>query len=509
MRMPQAHEDLLTKFVNWIERVGNRLPHMFWIFLGLWFITIILSGVLEGVSAIDPAKGEEVKIVSLLNRQGLHWILTNMVSNFAKFPPLGLVLVMMMAAGFAERAGFIPALMKTLTKVPEKFLIPAIFIVGICGNLASDAALVIIPPLSAALFYCRRKDPIFGLILGYVATASGFTANLFIAGTDVLLSGITDAAVKIVDPNYNVYPTANYYFMVTSTFVITIVGTVFTIKYAMPRFARWDEEYERAQVPSEYLTPLTNKEVSALKKAILAAGGYFLLMFLLTIIPNGPLRDPVKNTIVPSTFLKGMVPILFLFFVIGGYVYGKETGTVKRPTDMIKYMTESIRTMAPYIVLILPIANFIYTFMHTKMALVLAIKLTEFLKSIGFTGIGLFIAITLISTFINLFIVSGSTKWAFLAPVIVPMMYYLGYSPEWALLIYRIGDSSTNSFTPLMPYFPVIIGYASMYKKDVGIGTIISRTFLYSMLFLVTWIALMIIWYLLDLPLGPGASIRL
>ncbi|RKX45349.1 MAG: AbgT family transporter, partial [Thermotogae bacterium] len=254
--MAQANEGLLTKFVEWIERVGNRLPHMFWIFLSLWILVILLSGVFAGVSAVDPAKGEEIKVISLLNRQGVYWILTNIVSNFAKFPPLGLVLVMMMAAGFAERAGFIPALMKTLTKVPEKYLIPAIFIVGICGNLASDAALVIIPPLSAALFYSRKKDPIFGLILGYVAAASGFTANLFIAGTDVLLSGITDAAVKIVDPNYNVYPTANYYFMVASTFVITIVGTIFTVKYAMPRFARWDEEYEHAQVPPEYLTPL-------------------------------------------------------------------------------------------------------------------------------------------------------------------------------------------------------------------------------------------------------------
>ncbi|MCA6214473.1 AbgT family transporter [Thermococcus bergensis] len=297
--------------------------------------------------------------------------------------------------------------------------------------------------------------------------------------------------------------------MVASTFVLTAVGTIFTVKYAMPRFARWDEEYEHAQVPPEYLTPLTDKDMKALKKAILAAGGYFLLMFLLTIIPNGPLRDPVKNTIVPSTFLRGIVPILFLFFVIGGYVYGKSVGTVKKSSDMLNYMVESMKTMASYIVIVFPIANFIYTFTHTNMASILAIKLANFLKSAGFTGIGLFIAIIFVSTFINLFITSGSSKWAFLAPVIVPMMYYLGYSPEWAQLLYRIGDSSTNAVTPLMSYFPVILGYASVYKKDVGIGTIISRTVLYSMVFLVTWIVMAIVWYLLGLPLGPGAPIRL
>jgi len=289
----------------------------------------VLSGVFSGISAVAPGGNEKIEIISLLNRKGLDWILSSMVSNFTKFPPLGLVLVMMMAAGFAERAGFIPAIMKTLTSVPDKLMIPAIFVIGICSNLASDAGTVIIPPLTAALFYARKKDPIFGLILGYVASASGFTANLFIAGTDVLLAGITNTAAKIVDPNYNVYPTANYFFMVISVFVITIVGTIFTIKFAMPKLASWDEEYERAQVPHEYLTPLTEKEIAGMKKAGLAAGIFFLLMFLLTIIPGGPLRDPVKNTIVPSIFFNGMIPILFVFFVIAGWIYGKNVGTVK------------------------------------------------------------------------------------------------------------------------------------------------------------------------------------
>lgn len=507
--MSEEKGGLLTRFINWIERVGNKLPHMFWIFLFLWILVIVLSGVFEGASAIDPSKGKEIKIISLLDRKGLAWILNNVVPNFAKFPPLGLVLVMMMAAGFAEKVGFIPALMKTLTGVSDRYLIPAIFIFGICGNLASDAGLVIIPPLTAALFYSRRKDPIFGLILGYVATASGFTANLFIAGTDVLLAGITDTAAKVVNPKYSVYPTANYYFMVASTFVLTIVGTIFTIKYAMPRFAKWEEEYEHAQVPPEYLSKLSVEESNSLRKALFASLTYLAIVLLLTFIPGGPLRDPVKKTIVPSILLEGMVPILFMFFIIGGYVYGKSMGKVKKPTDMVNYMVESMKTMASYIVIILPIANFTYTFTYTNMASVLAIKLSEFLKSSGFTGISLFVAIILISTFINLFITSGSTKWAFLAPVIVPMMYYLGYTPEWTQVLYRVGDSSTNSFTPLMTYFPIVIGYASMYKKDVGIGTIISRTFLYSMLFLVTWIIMIIIWYFLGLPVGPGAGIRL
>lgn len=500
---------LLFKFVGWIERVGNKLPHIFWIFLFFWFLVIILSGVFEGVSAIAPATNEKIEIISLLNRKGLKWILSNMVSNFTKFPPLGLVLVMMMASGFAERSGFIPSIMKTLTTVPDSLMIPAIFIIGICSNLASDAGTVIIPPLTAALFYARKKDPIFGMILGYVAASSGFTANLFIAGTDVLLAGITSASAKIANPAYDVYPTANYYFMIASVFVLTAVGTVFTNRFAMPKFAKWDPEYEHAQVPREYLTTLTEKEISGVKKAGLAAGGFFLLMFLLTIIPGGPLRDPVKNTIVPSIFLDGMIPILFVFFIIGGWVYGRSVGSVQRPTEIIDHMAESMKTMAPYIVVMLPIGNFTYTFTHTNMASILAIKLAHLLEIAGFTGVGLFVAITFISTFINLFLTSGSTKWAFLAPVIVPMMYYLGYTPEWTQLLYRIGDSSTNAFTPLFTYFPILLGFASMYKKDVGVGTIISRTFVYSMVFLITWILMIIVWYYLGLPIGPGASIAL
>jgi aminobenzoyl-glutamate transport protein len=232
-------------------------------------------------------------------------------------------------------------------------------------------------------------------------------------------------------------------------------------------------------------------------------------MFLLTLIPGGPLRDPVKNTIVPSIFLRGMIPILFVFFIIAGWVYGKNVGTVKKPTDMINYMVESMKTMASYIVVMLPIANFTYTFTHTNMASILAIKLAHILEVANFTGVGLFVSIVIISTFVNLFLSSGSTKWAFLAPVIVPMMYYLGYTPEWTQLLYRIGDSSTNSFTPLFTYFPIILGFASVYKKDVGVGTVISRTFIYSLLFLVTWTAMALVWYYLGLPLGPGAPIRL
>ena len=507
--MAKSENGILSRFVGWIERVGNKLPHIFWIFLFFWLLVIALSGVLAGVSAVAPGSNEKIEIISLLNRKGLDWILSNMVGNFTKFPPLGLVLVMMMAAGFAERAGFIPAIMKTLTTVPDKLMIPAIFIIGMCSNLASDAGTVIIPPLTAALFYARKKDPIFGLILGYVAAASGFTANLFIAGTDVLLAGITSTSARIADPSYSVYPTANYFFMIASVFVVTIVGTVFTIKFAMPRLARWDPEYEHAQVPHEYLTPLTERELSSMKKAGLAAFGFFLLMFLLTLIPGGPLRDPVKNTIVPSIFLRGMIPILFVFFIIAGWVYGKNVGTVKKPTDMINYMVESMKTMASYIVVMLPIANFTYTFTHTNMASILAIKLAHILEVANFTGVGLFVSIVIISTFVNLFLSSGSTKWAFLAPVIVPMMYYLGYTPEWTQLLYRIGDSSTNSFTPLFTYFPIILGFASVYKKDVGVGTVISRTFIYSLLFLVTWTAMILVWFYLGLPLGPGAPIRL
>lgn len=502
---------LLYGIIHGIEVAGNKLPHPFWLFLGFWALVLVLSAVFAGVEVVKPGSDKTVAIVNLLSKTGLDWQMRNMVKNFAGFPPLGLVLVMMIGLGVTTKSGFLENLMKNIARVPEKFLIFAVFVFGICGNLASDAAIVIVPPLTGALFFSMRKNPIFGLVLGYGAVCAGFTANLFIAGTDVLLSGISTTAYQIVVPGGEVYPTANYFFMIVSTLVIGGLGSLFVSKFMMPTFGAWDDKFNDCEAAQEMHSAagdfsVSDEEAAAFRSAMWFTLIYWVFMLAMVMIPGGPLRDPVKNTIIPSPFIKGMVPLMLLYFIMVGVIYGRKVGTITKAKDMIDGMTSSVGHMASYIIIILPIANFIAAFKKSNMAIVMAVKLAAWLQNMGLTGFGLLVAIILLSTFINLFVTSGSTKWAFMAPVIIPMLYYLDYSPQLAQLLYRIGDSSTNGITPMMPYFPILLGFAARYDKKAGIGTIVSQGIPISLFFLFVWIALLAIWYFTGLPLGPGAS---
>lgn len=512
MANDKKKKGLLYSIIHGIEVAGNKLPHPFWLFMGFWAIILVLSAVFSGVEVVKPGTDKTVAVVNLLSRSGLAWSLESMVKNFSGFPPLGLVLVMMIGLGVTTKSGFLEVLMKNIARVPEKFLIFAVFLFGICGNLASDAAIVIVPPLTGALFFSMRKNPIFGLVLGYGAVCAGFTANLFIAGTDVLLSGISTTAYQIVVPGGEVYPTANYFFMIISTLVIASLGAIFVSKFMMPTFGAWDEKFDTCEAAQDMHSAagdfsVSEKEASAFKGSMWFTLIYWGFMLAMVFIPGGPLRDPVKNTIIPSPFIKGMVPLMLLYFILVGVTYGRKVGTITKAKDLIEGMTSSVGHMASYIVIILPIANFIAAFKKSNMAIVMAVKLAAWLQNMGLTGFGLLVAIILLSTFINLFVTSGSTKWAFMAPVIIPMLYYLNYSPQLAQLLYRIGDSSTNSITPMMPYFPILLGFATRYDKDAGIGTIVSQGIPISLFFMFVWIGLLAIWYFAGLPLGPGASI--
>ncbi|EFC91842.1 AbgT putative transporter [Dethiosulfovibrio peptidovorans DSM 11002] len=505
-------DGFFVKVIKGIEVAGNKLPHPFWLFMGLWAIVLALSAVFEGVSVQKPGTEDTVAIMNLLSHKGFDWSVRSMVKNFAGFPPLGLVLVMMIGLGVTTKSGFLENLMKNIAKVPEKFIILAVFLFGICGNLASDAAIVIVPPLTGALFFSMRKNPIFGLVVGYGAVCAGFTANLFIAGTDLLLAGISTTAYQIVKPGAEVYPTANYFFMVVSTFVISGLASIFVSKFMMPSFGQWDEKFEHCQAAEEMQHggggfEVSEQENKAFRSAMIFTAVYWIGLISYAMVPGSILRDPVKDVLIPSPFIKGLVPILLLYFILVGVIYGKKAGTIKTAKELVNSMVEGVGGMASYIVIILPIANFIAAFSKSNMAIVMAVKLAEGLKNAGFTGFSLLVMIILFSTFVNLFITSGSTKWAFMAPVIVPMLYYLGYSPQLAQLLYRIGDSCTNSITPMMPYFPILLGFAAKYDKDAGIGTIVSRGIPLSIFFAVAWITLLAVWYFLNLPLGPGAGI--
>lgn len=502
---PVPRRGTLDNILDWIERVGNKLPHPFILFVYITIILVLLSWALSsaGISVVNPATDEVVEVKNLLSREGVTWMLESALKNFTGFAPLGLVLSMQMGIGLADEVGMLSALMrKSILGAPLWAVSLAVMFIGINGNIASDASIVIVPTLAATVYQSIGKNPLLGLAAGYAAACAGFSANIILAGTDALLAGITQEAAHILDASIEVNPAVNWYFMLTSTIILTFVGAWVTDKLIAPRLG--DYTGSGTVEAEKDLTPLENK---GLRNCAIATVVFLLVLSIFVVPRNAVLRNPETGGLIPSPFLKGIIPILMLFFVVIGVTYGKTVGTIKSVNDIPRHMAASMKTMSSYIVLVFIIGQFVAYFNWTNLGVVVAVSGAEFLQNVGFTGIPLIIGIILLSTIINLFIGSGSAKWSILAPIFVPMMMILGYSPALTQVIYRIGDSSTNPISPLFSYFPIILGLAQQYDEEAGMGTVISLMIPYSVIFLIVWTLQLILWMVLDLPLGPGARI--
>lgn len=423
------------------------------------------------------------------------------MSNFSGFAALGIVLVMQMAIGVTEASGLLTtAIRRAVLGVPTWALTATVLFIGINGSIASEASIIFIPPLAAAAFFAAGKHPLAGLIAGYAATNAGFTANLMITATDALLYGVTQEAAQMIDPSYTTTPANNWYFMIASCFVLTIVGTIVNDKIIEPRLGKF------TGTEVDEVRDATDVEKKGLRNA-----GIFSLVFiaiiLIGVIPaNGILRGD-DGSIINGPFVTGLVPFLLAYFVLVGVVYGFTVGSFKKLEDLPRVMGESLTSLTGYIVLVFVIAQFIAIFNYTNVAMVIAVNAAGFLQNIGLTGVPLILAILAVTTFVNFFMTSGTAKWYIFAPIFVPMFMMLGFTPEFAQVIYRIADSCTNPITPIYPYLPMVIGMAAKYDKKFGMGNVISMMIPYSFGFLIVWTIFVIAWMFMGLPLGPGAAV--
>ncbi|WP_281975686.1 AbgT family transporter [Halobacillus litoralis] len=499
----QEKKGLTMRILDWIERIGNKLPHPVTLFAIFALMVIVASWVFAtlNVEVEDPATGETLQVVNLLSSDGIQYIFESMVENFVGFAPLGTVLVTMLGIGVAERSGLISAMLRGLvTSVPRSLMTAALVFGGIMSSMAADAGYVVLTPLGAVLFAGLGRHPLAGLAAAFAGVSAGFSANLLLTSLDPLLGDLTIQAAATIDPAYadTILYTMNYYFMIVSVFVLTIIGTLVTDKIVEPRLGTYTGGIkEKAQ----NVTPLEKKGmIGALIAFIVTVG----VLSLLVVPTWGPLRNP--DDFLASPFFHSLVPVILIMFLIPGYVYGKITDEIKSDKDVANQMSDTMASMGIYIVLAFTAGQFVAYFNHTNLGKVIAVSGAEFLDSVGFTGIGLIIAFIFVAGFINLFIGSSSAKWAIMAPVFVPLMMQLGYSPELTTLAYRIADSTTNIISPLMPYFAIVIAFAQKYDRKVGIGTLISTMLPYSIAFSVVWIIMLLIWMLTGLPIGPGAE---
>lgn len=522
---------VLQRVLDGIEKTGNALPHPVTLFFLLSILVVLASALLSWMELrVDsPVEGEGVlEVKNLLSREGIQYLFTNAVPNFIGFAPLGVVLATMIGIGIAEQTGLIGALLRGfIMAIPKTLITFGIVFAGIMSSVASDAGYVVLPPLAAILFLAIGRHPIAGLAAAFAGVSAGFSANLLLSGTDVMLGELTIEAARTIDPAYadQMNLAMNYYVIIVSTFFLAVIGTLVSQFVVEPRLGTYDpasaaahdsdndthsgDDGDADALAAEAdemkgLTPLEKKGIRWSMISLLVT----TVLLALTIVPaNGPLRGE-GGAIVQSPFMDSLVVVIIIAFFVPGLVYGIVTGGIKNDTDVANQLADTMKGMALFIVLAFTAGQFVAYFSESNLGTFMAVYGAEFLEGINLTGIPLVVVFVLIVAFINLFIGSASAKWAVLAPIFVPIMMQLGYSPELTQMAYRVADSSTNIITPLMTYFALIIAYAQRYDRSLRIGSLIAVMIPYSMAFLLSWTLMLIVWMLTGLPVGPNSPIH-
>lgn len=540
----EAQSEMTTTggFLGWIERIGNRLPDPATLFLmgtlGImvlsavavaldWSVTHELPRVVEGsdevvwevqyetttVTLEDGTTEErsEPKVsrpTSLLTAKGIYWLLKNLVKNFMEFPPLGIVLVGMIGIGLAERVGLVAVLLKYLMLlVPRALLTPAMVFLGIMSSMGIDAGYVVLPPLAAMLYRAVGRSPMAGIAAVFAGVAAGFNANLFITGLDPMLAKFTQEGAQVLDADYEVAATCNWWFAIASTFVITLAGWFTTSVFVERRF-------KRAAPEDGGPVPITDEELKAQeikpeeKSALLWAFGSLGLVLAVV----------VASVLIPGWALHGtdgpfekwvgrIVPILFFCFTVPSLVYGVRIKAIRNDKDAAKMMVEAIAAMAPIIVLAFFAAQFIECFQYSGLDRMAALAGGQALgKAELETGV-LVVAFIAVTVSFNMFVGSMSAKYAMFAPIFVPMFMLVGISPELTQAAYRIGDSVSNIITPLNAYLIIVLVFMRQVMPKAGMGTLIATMLPYTIVFGIVWTLLILGWIELGWDLGKDGPL--
>jgi aminobenzoyl-glutamate transport protein len=537
--------------LDFIERLGNALPHPATLFLlgalavmALSQLAVALGWEVEktvtrelrapvldaaGAPVVDAATGEPVtravldpatgaparetlrvpvRPVGLLEPDGLFWCVKSMVDNFKNFPPLAIVLVGMLGIGLAERAGLVGALLKaSLQRVPPALLTPALLFVGINSSLALDAGYVVLPPIAAALYHAAGRSPLVGLAAVFAGVAGGFSANLFLSGLEPLLAGFTESGARILDAGYRVAPTCNWWFGIASTFLLTAVGWTVTARFVEPRMAGRPAHAggpPGGAAAGGAPAPLDPDERRGLRFGLSALAATLTLVLLATLWPGAPFAGTDGRF---PRWIAAIVPLLFLVFFVPGLAYGIGARRLRSDRDVAEQLGQTMAAMGPYVVLAFFAAQFVEYFRQSNLGEMLAIAGGEILVRAALPAPVLMVAFIAATAGVNLFIGSLSAKYAFLAPIFVPLFMQVGISPELTQAAYRVGDSVTNVVTPLNPYVVILLVLLQRYVPGAGVGTLVSLMLPYALAFGVAWSALLVAWMLVELPLGPAGPL--
>ena len=513
---------LFLRFIATAERVGNVLPHPFTVFVILIAVVVVCSVVLAWVGlsvsyvTIDANTGEEVsnaiRVLSLAKKSVVQATMQDFVRIYATFTPVGFVIIMILGVSVAEQTGFFSAMIRTIVqRTPPALITFIIALAGVCANVASDAGIIIVPTLGGAIFLALNRHPVAGICAGYVAAYGAFSANIFPAGTDVVLAGITQSAASHFAVDAVIHPLMDWYCMMGSTVVLAVSVTVVTEKVIVPYLGEFRPQGAPvSQTPEDF--HLDEHEKRGLKAAGVATLLFLLLLLLFTVPENALLRNEEGKLLPRSPLISGIIAILFVYFVLVGIAYGVASRRLESEKDVPRMMQRGLAGVASFLVVCLPASLFIHLFQESNLTAVIAVKGADLIR--GFE-IGMVPTILLFAIFcatLNVFITSGFTKWLILSPIFIPLFYQLGVSPATTQMAYRIGDSTTNIISPVSAYLPFLLGLLEKYRakgQEVGIGSAMALMIPYSMTLSVVWIAYLTLWLLLGLDPGPGVTLFL
>lgn len=508
------------KFLGGVERLGNKLPAPFTLFVILFLITAVISSIMAWLhlSVTVPGSGKEVVIRGLFTGEGMVWLSETIGANYIGFPPLLTVLPILLAVGVAERSGMLAALIRTVFGSARKAVLPyAVGIIGVTSSVMADAAFVIIPPLAAMVFKAAGRHPVAGLLGSFAVVGAGYSTAPLPTSLDALFAGITNAVMETLPgiATTEVNPVSNYYFNLASSLALGLLGGWIIDKVIEPRMWRQNIPTEYAKDPTEDSTSpalsvvLTTKEKRALTISLWTTLVVGILATIAIIIPSSPWRNDGGGFLPSSPLLNSIVFWVFLFFMVMGITYGAIQGSIKKMEDIVDMMQESLKDMLSFLVLAFILGQFVALFNWSGIGTWTAVKGAAALEGIGLTGFGVILAFILLASCLNLLIISGSAMWTLMAAVFVPMFALLGYEPSFTQAAFRVGDSATQIITPLNPYMIVILGLLRRYEPAAGLGTLMSRMIPFVVPFWLVWTILLAIWFFADLPLGPGSAIFL
>lgn len=531
---------LSQRLLDGIERIGNKVPHPVLMFLYLIIIVVVLSHILYllGVSVteeiavpvnveteagyfidstepslIPPAEPydtdyeiveQTIAVRSLLSVEGLRFIFTSFVANFAGFSVVAVILVAMVGVGVAEESGLMGALIRKTVKVTPRQLITFILVfVGVLSSVATDAGYLILIPLGAAAFLSLGRHPLAGIAAAFGGVSAVFAVNILIAPLDGMLTEITNEAIELAGGT-PITIVANFYFAAASTLVLSVAAAIVTDRIIEPRLGAFLPAAGTSDEEAQDEVAAT-AEARGLRYALYAFLGIVAIVLLLTLPAGAPLRDPETGAIVGNTpFMDSLIFIITLFFLIAGIGYGIGAKTIQSSADVIKGVTKTIASLAGLIFMLLMISQFIAFFNFSNLPQVVAIWMADGLEQANIGALPLLLGFVLVIMILNFIIPNVIPKWAIFAPIFIPVFIRLGVAPQTVLAAYRLGDSPTNIITPLMVYLPFVLTVVQRYQKDAGIGTVVALMLPYTLVIAIVWILLFVLWFVLGIPLGPG-----